>query len=299
LDKLAAQCGELFFWVFMRSLLLPVVLAILGTAAGRSSAGAYAVGEKIRCQAYFMGVVPIGTVWMESSTGSYAGVPTYEFNGRCYGKVLFYTADVRVKSHLSRFTDQSLYHEIEQYGSERRGRHLLFDWPGGKVDYVRRERDGTYKLRRSVPVGPDVWDVFGAAFYARNKIDLTLGVTNEIKVIETEKVFHLGCIPVERRPFFVKDFGTFDAVRVKFCALNLAPDEIFKGLLDLDRDIVVWIDVSSRTPIYMSSAVPFGIVRPWIEVHLKEWVTAPGFEPHLLAPDPDADGSALVTAHAE
>jgi hypothetical protein len=279
----------------------PAILfgVLLYVCAACSFAGDHPVGEKIRCEAYFLGLVPIGTVWMEVGTGSYEGLPSYSFDGRCLGKVLFYTADVRVKSHLSKLDDRSLYHEIEQYGSERRGRHLFFDWPQGKVDYVRRERDGEYKLRRSIPIGPDVWDVFGAAFYARNKIDLTLGVTNEIKVIETEKVFHLGCIPVERRPYFVENFGTFDAVRVKFTALNLEPHEIFKGLLDLGEDIVVWIDASSRTPIFLSAEVPFGIVRPWIEVRLKEWITVPGYEPKLIAPDPDADGTGLRSLQPE
>jgi hypothetical protein len=280
--------------------LLPILMALAcSVAALRSPGSEHAVGEQIRCEAYFVGVVPIGTVWMSISTGSYEGLATHCFNGRCLGKVLFYTADVRVKSHLAVSDDRSLYHEIEQYGSERRGRRLVFDWAEGQVDYVRRERDGSYKLRRSVPIGPDVWDVFGAAFYARNKIDLTLGVTNEIKVIETEKVFHLACIPVERRPFFVKDFGTFDAVRVKFAALNLEQHEVFKGLLNLDRDITVWIDASSRTPIFMKSTVPFGIIRPWIDVRLKEWQTVPGFAPTLLAPDPDADGTALRPAQPE
>jgi hypothetical protein len=44
---------------------------------------------------------------------------------------------------------------------------------------------------------------------------------------------------------------------------------------------VVWIETSTRTPLYMSSKVPFGIFRPTVEVVMKEWTTVPGFEPRL------------------
>jgi hypothetical protein len=257
------------------------MVAGLAAVGALLAAPPYPIGERLVFKAEFIGFIPIGTVWMQITTGSYNSVPTVQFDGRCLGDFKLYVADVRVTSHIAVPTDQSVYHYIEQFGSERRGRRLLFDWPNKQMHYVRLERDGQYRLRRTVPVTPDVFDVFSAAFWARRYFDPVVGTNAEIKVIETEKIFHLRCSVVERRPFVVSGIGVFDAVRVKFEALNLQPNEIFKGLLNLDRDIVVWIETSTRTPLYMSSKVPFGIFRPTVEVFLKEWHTVPGFEPRL------------------
>jgi len=267
-------------------------LALVGaaTAAVPAAAGvaqtslAYPVGEQFTFTATAVGFLPIGTVWMEVTTGSFEQTPTFVFNGRCFGDFKLYLADVRVSSHLSARTDQSLFHCIEQFGSERRGRRLMFDWQSNLVRYVRLERDNvTYKLRREVPVSPDVLDVFGCAFRTRRLFrSFATNSAVEIKVIETERVFHLRAIVADRKPLTVPGIGTFDAARIRFEALNLKSNEVFKGLLDLDKDIQIWVDTSTCTPLYMCSKVPFGIVRPTVEVTLKEWKTVPGFEPVLL-----------------
>jgi hypothetical protein len=278
-EKLAAAPWRAFL-LPMKNILLIICLAA-GLLAQALAAPPYPIGERLVFNAEFIGFIPIGTVWMDITTGVYNNAPTVQFNGRCLGDFKFYVADVRVTSHIAVQSDQAVYHYIEQFGSERRGRRLLFDWPNNQMQYVRLERDGQYRLRRSVPVTPDVFDVFSAAFWARRMVDPVVGTNIEIKVIETERVFHLRCTIVERRPFVVKGIGTFDAVRLKFEALNLQPNEIFKGFLDLDKDIVVWLEATTRTPLYMSSKVPFGIFRPTVEVFLKEWHTVPGFEPRL------------------
>jgi len=244
------------------------------------------VGEAFTFKAYALGFLPIGTVWMDTGTGAFESTPTYTFHGRCYGDYLLYKADVHVYSHLSQYTDQSLFHAIEQYGTERRGRRLTFDWTSNIVTYVRLERDNkTYKLRRVVAVTPDVWDVFGCAFHARRQFPTNVGESTDVKLIETEKVFHLRCTVMEKRPYRLPGVGVVEAMRVQLSPVNLRPDEVFKGLLNLDRDVVIWIETSTRTPVYMSTTVPFGIIRPKVEVVMREWKRVPGFEPTVLPDD--------------
>jgi len=48
--------------------------------------------------------------------------------------------------------------------------------------------------------------------------------------------------------------------KLKISVLNLKPKEVFKGLLNLDKDIVLWIDASTKTPLFISTKVPFGFV---------------------------------------
>lgn len=257
-------------------------LSVILCAACAVATPKYPVGEKFEFQAYALGFIPIGKVWMDVGTGSFNNIPTYQFHARCYGDYKIYLADVRVSSDLSKTTDKSLYHYIEQYGTERRGRKLYFDWKSNKVSYVRLEKNGKYKLRRQVPIAPDVWDIFGCAFRARRLFKTNLGESTDIKLIEKTKVYHLRCTVVERRPFKVKGVGIFDAARVKIEAVNLKKNEIFKGLLELDKDIIIWIDVSTKTPLFISSKVPFGFLKPTIKVVMKKWNTVPGFEPTLL-----------------
>ncbi len=244
----------------------------------------YPVGESLVFEAIAIGVIPVGTVFMETTTGTFENTPTFVFNGRCVGRVAFYSADVRVSSHLSVGSGQSLFHCIEQYGTERRGRRLHFDWESNIVRYVRLQRDNTtYKLRRAVAISNDVFDVYGCAFAARRLFtNLAVGATAEVKLIEAERVFDISVSVVERAPLTVPGIGTFDAARLVFTPLNLKKKEVFKGLLNLDRDINVWIDSSTRTPLYLCSKVPFGFLRPTVEVRLTQWKTVPGFEPTLL-----------------
>lgn len=242
----------------------------------------YPIGERLVCKAWFVGFIPIGTVWMGITTGSYNGASTIVCEGRCLGDFKFYVADVRLASHLDPQTDRALYHEIEQYGSERRGRRLTFDWRSNVVNYVRRERDGSYKTRRVVPITQDVWDVYSCAFQARKYFQPVVGWSNDVKLIETERVFHIRVTVLERKQLQIQGLGTFDACRIGFTPLNLQPHEVFKGLLNLDRDIEVWVESTTCTPLYMKSAVPFGFLRPKVEVVLTEWHTVPGFEPRAL-----------------
>lgn len=242
----------------------------------------YPIGERLVCKAWFVGFIPIGTVWMGITTGSYNGASTIVCEGRCLGDFKFYVADVRLASHLDPQTDRALYHEIEQYGSERRGRRLTFDWRSNVVNYVRRERDGSYKTRRVVPITQDVWDVYSCAFQARKYFQPVVGWSNDVKLIETERVFHIRVTVLERKQLQIQGLGTFDACRIGFTPLNLQPHEVFKGLLNLDRDIEVWVEATTCTPLYMKSAVPFGFLRPKVEVVLTEWHTVPGFEPRAL-----------------
>jgi len=242
----------------------------------------YPVGEKFTFQAYALGFIPIGKVWMDVGTGSFNNIPTYQFHARCYGDYKVYLADVRVSSDLSMATDKSLFHYIEQFGTERRGRQLYFDWTNNKLSYVRLEKDGKYRIRREIPITPDVWDIFGCAFRTRRLFKTGLGESTEFKLVEKTKVYHLKCTVVERKPFEVKGVGIFDAARLKMEAVNLKPNEIFKGLLELDKDIIIWIDVSTRTPLYISTKVPFGFLKPTVKLVMKKWETVPGFEPKLL-----------------
>jgi len=247
-----------------------------------SAESKYPVDEKFEFQAYALGFIPIGKVWMDVTTGSFKNIPTYQFRARCYGDYKVYVADVRVSSDISKKTDKSLFHSIEQYGSQRKGRRLLFDWENNKANYYRLDTNGQYRLGSVTPITPDVWDVFGCAFRARRFLKTELGASTEIKCIEKTKVLHLRCTVVERRPFEVKGVGIFDAARIKISPINLKPEEIFKGLLNLDKDIVLWIDVSTKTPLFISTKVPFGFVKPSIKLVMKKWDTVPGFEPKFL-----------------
>ncbi len=272
-----------------------VLLALAGPLpAGQSSR--YPLGERLVCKAWFVGFIPIGTVWMGITTGSYNNVATTVCEGRCLGDFKFYVADVRLASHLDATSDRALFHQIEQYGSERRGRRLVFDWQSNVVNYVRRERDGSYATRRVVPVTLDVWDVYSCAFQARKYFQPVVGWSNEIKLIETERIFHLRVTVLERKNLKIDGLGTFDACRIGFTPLNLKPKEVFKGLLNLDRDMEVWVESTTCTPLYMRTAVPFGFLRPKVEVVLTEWHTVPGFQPKAISVDPAAAARGLIAA---
>jgi len=275
------------FFTIMNSLKIQSIffgIFLLCITAVSKADAPYPAGEKFKFKAYALGIIPIGTVWMDISTGMYENIPTHLFKARCLGDYIVYVADVRVFSHLSKQTDKSVFHAIEQYGTERRGRRLLFSPDNQFVKYVRLEDDGEYRPRCVTKVAPDIWDVFGGAFQARKRFNTALGASTEIKIIEKRKVFHLKCTVVERKPLTIEGVGTFDAVRVQISALNLKPDEIFKGLLNLDRDVEFWIDSSTATPLLMITTVPFGFLRPKIKLVLREWQTVPGFEPKLLPP---------------
>jgi hypothetical protein len=262
----------------MRSLLI-ILLGLLSLTPSAFAAKHYPIGEKLQFKAYALGFIPIGTAWVDVSSGSYNNIPTYTFNGRCYGDYMVYLADVRIKSELSKETDKSLFHSIEQYGTERRGRRLYFDWESNQVKYIRWERDGKYRLRAITKIDPDVWDVFGVAFHAREDFPTEVGEYMDLKLIEMRKVFHIRFTAVEQRLIEIPDVGIFKAAKIKFKALNLKKDEIFKGLLDLDKDMELWVETSTKTPIVFTSTVPFGIIRPSVSVVLKKWTTVPGYEP--------------------
>ena len=265
--------------------LVVLVLIFAGALSLPAEEMRYPVGEKLEYRAYALGFIPIGDVWVDISTGVYNGVPTYQFNGRCLGDYKIYVADVRLTSHIDAQSDRSVYHYIEQYGSERRGRRLLFDWNKNQVDYIRREKDGSYAFRRSTPVTPDVFDVFASGLQARHHFSTDIGTTNDVKLIEKDRVYHLKCTAVEEKYIDIPEVGVFKAARVTFQAVNLSKDEIFKGLLDLDKDIELWIDTSTKTPLVFITSVPFGFVRPKVSVVLKKWHTIPGFEPVLYSRD--------------
>lgn len=239
----------------------------------------HALGESLKYKAHAIGFIPIGTVWFNSSTGSFNGIPTFHFTGRCLGDYMVYVADVRVSSHLSQETDVSLFHEIQQYGSERRARQLTFNRESNTLKYTRLERDGTYKERRTVPMGPDVWDIFGAAFHYRKNFPTNVGEHCDIKIVEITRMYHLRCTVVEKRPFELKNIGMCEAIRVEMKPLNLKPEEVFDGLLELDKDVELWLEAKTRTPIYLKTGVPFGIVRPTISVRLTEWNAVEGYIP--------------------
>jgi len=269
---------------------------LAASALWAAPAARYPIGERLVCKAWFVGFIPIGTVWMGLTTGSYGGAETIVCEGRCLGDFKFYVADVRLASHLDSWTERALYHEIEQYGSERRGRRLTFDWRSNVVNYVRRERDGSYKTRRVVPVTPDVWDVYSCAFQARKYFQPVVGWSNDVKLIETERVFHIRVTVLERKQLAIEGLGTFDACRIGFTPLNLQPHEVFKGLLNLDRDIEVWVESTTCTPLYLKSTVPFGFLRPKVEVVLTEWQTVPGFEPRMVHVTSNAVAHGLTAA---
>ena len=64
-----------------------------------------------------------------------------------------------------------------------------------------------------------------------------------------------------------------------------------QGLLELDKDVELWIETSTRTPIFVETGVPFGIVRPTISATLVNWDAVPGFEPRILSTRDITDGS--------
>lgn len=258
-----------------------LLFSLWGGVAAADTHTPYALGERLHYQAYALGFIPIGTVQVTGSTGTFEGIPTYHFTGRCYGDYLVYLADVRVSSHLCRETHHSLFHEIQQYGTERRARQLRFNRDEDTLTYTRLEKDGVYRERSTVPMGPDVWDIFGAAFYYRTHFPTNVGEYLDIKIVEITRMFHLRFKVVEKRPFSLRGLGTCEAIRIEMSALNLEPDEIFSGLLELDRDVELWIETSTRTPIYLKTTVPFGIVRPSISVRLREWHAVPGFIPYF------------------
>jgi hypothetical protein len=244
----------------------------------------HALGESLTYKAHALGFIPIGTVWFNSSTGSYKGIPTFHFTGKCLGDYMVYVADVRVSSHLSQENDHSLFHEIQQYGSERRARQLTFNRARNTLKYTRLERDGTYKERRTVPMGADVWDIFGAAFHYRKEFPTNVGEHCDIKIVEITRMYHLRCKVVEKRLFDLKGIGVCEAIRIEMKPLNLKPEEVFDGLLELDKDVELWLEAKTRTPIYLKTGVPFGIVRPTITVRLTEWNAVEGYIPSFTGP---------------
>lgn len=238
------------------------------------------VGEKLSYTARALGVVPVGTVTQETFESNYLGRTTYCFTGRCYGNYLVYLADVRIAAQVARYSGESLFHDLEQYGTERRGRKLLFDREAGKMRYTRLEKDKvTYKLRREIDAGLDVDDIFGGAFKVRARLGSKIGDAVEVKLVETDKIFHLRIEVAEKAILNLKELGNFHAMRVVIKPLNLSKDEVFKGLLELDKDVTVWLEEKTKTPLIISSTVPFGFVRPRITVTLDGWQTVPGFEP--------------------
>ena len=182
------------FMTFLRYILFSSIILALSLNAKSK----YPVGEKLEFQAYALGFVPIGKVWMNVDSGSLNNVPTYRFRVRCYGDYKVYLADVRVSSDISKENDHSLVHSIEQFGSQRRGRKLIFNWNNNTADYFRRETNGQYRLCKITKITPDVWDVLGCAFRERRLFNTKLGSSTDIKCIETTKVYDLRCTVVER-----------------------------------------------------------------------------------------------------
>ncbi len=250
-----------------------------------ASLGVYAsdvhpIGEKLTYKAYAVGVLPIGTVTQETFTSNFEGRATYCFTGRCYGDYLVYLADVRLAAQVDRYSGQSLFHDLEQYGTERRGRKLLFDRMTRKMTYTRLEKDKvTYKVRRVIDADSDVDDIFGGAFKVRARLGSNLGDSTEVKLVETDKIFHLRISVVEKTILRIKNVGDFHAMRVTITPLNLKKEEVFKGLLELDKDVTIYLEEKTKTPLLISSTVPFGFVRPRITVTLSDWQQVPGFEP--------------------
>ena len=250
-----------------------------------ASLGAYAsdihpIGEKLTYKAYAVGVLPIGTVSQETFTSNFEGRTTYCFTGRCYGDYLVYLADVRLAAQVDRYSGQSLFHDLEQYGTERRGRKLLFDRMTRKMTYTRLEKDKvTYKVRRVIDADNDVDDIFGGAFKVRARLGSNVGDYTEVKLVETDKIFHLRVEVVEKTILKIKNVGNYHAMKVVIKPLNLKKEEVFKGLLELDRDVTIYLEEKTKTPLLISSTVPFGFVRPRITVTLSDWQTVPGFEP--------------------
>ena len=245
-----------------------------------SASDVHPVGEKLTYKAYAVGFLPIGTVTQETFTSNFEGRTTYCFTGRCYGDYLVYLADVRLAAQVARYSGESLFHDLEQYGTERRGRKLLFDRANNKMTYTRLEKDKvTYKVRRVIDAGHDVDDIFGGAFKVRARLGSNVGDYTEVKLVETDKIFHLRVEVVEKTILPIKDVGYFHAMKVVIKPLNLKKEEVFKGLLELDRDVTIYLEEKTKTPLLISSTVPFGFVRPRITVLLQKWETVPGFEP--------------------
>ena len=84
---------------------------------------------------------------------------------------------------------------------------------------------------------------------------------------------------VEKTILKIKDVGNFHAMKVVIKPLNLKKEEVFKGLLELDRDVTIYLEEKTKTPLLISSTVPFGFVRPRITVMLQNWEMVEGFEP--------------------
>ena len=151
------------------------------------------------------------------------------------------------------------------------------------MSYTRLEKDKvTYKLRREIDAAADVDDIFGGAFKVRARLGSEVGDYTEVKLVETDKIFHLRVEVVEKQLLSIKDVGDFRAMRVVIKPLNLKKEEVFKGLLELDRDVTIWLEEKTKTPLIISSTVPFGLVRPRITVTLKSWEKVEGFEPAEL-----------------
>ena len=89
-----------------------------------SGSDVHPVGEKLTYKAYAVGILPIGTVTQETFTSNFEGRTTYCFTGRCYGNYLVYLADVRLAAQVARYSGESLFHDLEQYGTDRTLRAL-------------------------------------------------------------------------------------------------------------------------------------------------------------------------------
>ena len=236
-----------------------------------SASDVHPVGEKLTYKAYAVGFLPIGTVTQETFTSNFEGRTTYCFTGRCYGDYLVYLADVRLAAQVARYSGESLFHDLEQYGTERRGRKLLFDRASKKMTYTRLEKDKvTYKV---------IENVEGLILGLRARLGSNIGDYTEVKLVETDKIFHLRIEVVEKTILKIKDVGNFHAMKVVIKPLNLKKEEVFKGLLELDRDVTIYLEEKTKTPLLISSTVPFGFVRPRITVMLQNWEMVEGFEP--------------------
>ena len=255
-------------------------ISSLFASLGVFASDIHPIGEKLTYKAYAVGFLPIGTVSQETFTSNYEGRTTYCFTGRCYGDYLVYLADVRLGAQVDRYSSESLYHELEQYGTERRGRRLSFDRLNRKMTYTRLEKDKvTYKVRRVIDADSGVDDIFGGAFKVRARLGSNVGDYTEVKLVETDKIFHLRVEVVEKTILKIKNVGNFHTMKVVIKPLNLKKEEVFKGLLELDKDVTIYLEEKTKTPLLISSTVPFGFVRPRITVLLSDWQQVPGFEP--------------------
>ena len=149
----------------------------------------YPVGEKFEFQAYALGFIPIGKVWMDVGTGSFNNIPTHQFRARCYGDYKVYIADVRVSSDLSKKTiDRFFIQYSNMVHSEKEGVFFLIGKIKRRIIFDLKQMDNTDFA--TLLLSLRMYGIFLAALFAQDDFSkLNLALQQTLNALKKQKSF--------------------------------------------------------------------------------------------------------------